>query len=59
MLSRPSVDTNNDAVPELQFEVDVPADLYLNLFAAIDGADVILAAQLDDGSILGIPGTPF
>ena len=45
------IDVNADAKPDLVFKTpDLPAGIYLNVFAVKDGAAVFLIAQLPDGS---------
>ena len=45
------IDVNADGTPDLVFKTpDLPAGLYLNVFAVKDGASVFLIAQLPDGT---------
>ncbi|HEY3499664.1 MAG TPA: DUF4397 domain-containing protein [Polyangiaceae bacterium] len=49
------VDTDDDAVPDLTFELpELAAGTVANLFAVADGSDVFLLAQLPDGTTVRV-----
>lgn len=50
---RVGIDVNNDASPDVTFSLpNLPADLFVNLFAVSDAEDTVwLAAQLPDGAV--------
>jgi hypothetical protein len=53
---RVGIDVNNDATPDVTFSLpNLPADLFVNLFAVSDATDTVwLAAQLPDGTVAPI-----
>jgi len=53
---RVGIDVNNDASPDVTFSLpNLPADLFVNLFAVSDATNTVwLAAQLPDGTVAPI-----